>query len=48
MFPCIALGKPLLKIGNMLTKAVLFHFIQLGCVPILTPFGDLTVQAAKG
>jgi hypothetical protein len=40
MFPCTALGKPLLKIGNMLTKAVLFHFIQLGCVPILAPFGD--------
>jgi hypothetical protein len=42
MFPCTALGKPLLKIGTMLTKGVLFHFIQLGCVPIFTPFGDFS------
>jgi hypothetical protein len=26
----------------MLTKAVLFHFIQLGCVPIFTPFEDFS------
>jgi hypothetical protein len=42
MLPCTALGKPLLKIGTMLTKAILFHFIQLGCVPIFTPFGDFS------
>jgi hypothetical protein len=43
MFPCTALGKPLLKIGTMLTKAVLFHFIQLGCVPIFMPIGDFSL-----
>ncbi len=43
MFPCTALGKPLLKIGTMLTKAVLFHFMQLGCVPIFMPYGDFSL-----
>jgi hypothetical protein len=43
MFPCTALGMPLLKIGTMLTKAVLLHFIQLGCVQIFTPFGDFSL-----
>jgi hypothetical protein len=32
------IGKPLLKIGTMLRKAMLFHFIYLVCVPIFASF----------
>jgi hypothetical protein len=31
-------GKPLLKMGTMLRKAMLFHFIHLVCVPIFALF----------
>ncbi len=31
-------GKPLLKIGTMLRKAMLIHFIYLVCVPIFASF----------
>jgi hypothetical protein len=39
MFIGTASGKPLLKIGTMFTVTILFHFIQLDCIRIFTPFG---------
>jgi hypothetical protein len=42
MFIGTALAKPLLKIGTMLRKAKLFHFIQLACVRIFMLFGDFS------
>jgi hypothetical protein len=31
-----------MKIGAMLRKAMLFHFIQLGCLQIFKLFGDFS------
>ncbi len=36
-------GKPLLKIGTMLRKAMLFHFIYLVCVPIFASFWGVKI-----
>jgi hypothetical protein len=42
MFIGTALAKPLLKIGTMLRKAMLFHFIQLARGLIFMPFEDFS------
>ncbi len=43
IFIVTALAKPLLKIGTMAMKVMLFSFVQLGCVQIFRPFRGVKI-----
>jgi hypothetical protein len=43
IFIVTALAKPLLKIGTMAMKVMLFSFVQLGCVQIFRPFRGVEI-----